>query len=189
MTIREFEMSYLLIYYWRVRIQNEKGLVWLLYIGLCTRKCCGDHGNQGLQIHEDFSVEHVGSQRVRRCNINKISVLDLWISLLDWIKVENKRIERFCNKKVEPKSYKENDLVWKVILPKVKTDHFYGKWTLRTGNDLKRVLSNKTYKLENIEDRQSMVNFLRNIITQFGKFIEELSLHDFLSCVKTLSIK
>ncbi|XP_059650003.1 uncharacterized protein LOC132295729 [Cornus florida] len=48
---------------------------------------------------------------------------------LDHIIAHKKKVMRIYNKRVKPKSFAEEDLVWKVVLPVGKVDRKYGKWS------------------------------------------------------------
>lgn len=64
-------------------------------------------------------------------NIELLDLKEIRVDVLDRIEVQMHRIERCWNNKVEPKSFKEGDLVWKVILVEGKMDHFHRKWVLK----------------------------------------------------------
>lgn len=50
------------------------------------------------------------------------------MQVLNRIEEQKRRVEKCYNRKVRPRSFTEEDLVWKVILPEGPIDHFYGKW-------------------------------------------------------------
>ena len=48
---------------------------------------------------------------------------------LDLLRIQKKRVEKYYNKKVKPKTFLPEDLVWKVILPTDQKDRNMVKWS------------------------------------------------------------
>jgi len=49
---------------------------------------------------------------------------------LDVLTMQKERIAKSYNKRVKPKTFVINNLVWKVILPMDRRDQILGKWSL-----------------------------------------------------------
>ncbi|KAK9734071.1 hypothetical protein RND81_04G113000 [Saponaria officinalis] len=81
------------------------------------------------------------------------------------IKQKRLTVESY-NKRVRKKSFKVDDLVWKVRLPMGHKDHFYGKWTPQWEGPFKvtKVYSGNSYSLQDMNGETT-----RNIN---GKFIK-----------------
>ncbi|XP_059629569.1 uncharacterized protein LOC132272434 [Cornus florida] len=69
---------------------------------------------------------------------------------LDHIIAHKKKVMRIYNKRVKPKSFAEEDLVWKVVLPVGKVDRKYGKWSQKWEGPylVHQVLSGGAYRLK-----------------------------------------
>lgn len=69
----------------------------------------------------------------------------------DHFVVKKKMVERACNKKIRPKSFKVGDLVWEIILLIGHKDHFFGKWPLNWKSPfiISKVLLEDAYHLAN----------------------------------------
>ncbi|KAK9667078.1 hypothetical protein RND81_14G231200 [Saponaria officinalis] len=81
--------------------------------------------------------------------------------------IKQKRLTvKSYNKRVRKKSFKVNELVWKVRLPMGHKDHFYGKWTPQWEGPFKviKVYSGNSYGLQDPNGEMT-----RNIN---GKFIK-----------------
>ncbi|XP_059663598.1 uncharacterized protein LOC132309296 [Cornus florida] len=74
---------------------------------------------------------------------------------LDHIIAHKKKEMRIYNKRVKPKSFAEEDLVWRVILPVGKVDRKYGKWSQKWGGPylIHQVLSGGAYRLKYFSGR------------------------------------
>ncbi|XP_059639120.1 uncharacterized protein LOC132281437 [Cornus florida] len=74
---------------------------------------------------------------------------------LDHIIAHKKKVMRIYNKRVKPKSFAEEDLVWKVILPVGKVDRKYGKWSQKWEGPylVHQVLSGGAYRLKYFSGR------------------------------------
>ncbi|KAK9682797.1 hypothetical protein RND81_10G097100 [Saponaria officinalis] len=71
------------------------------------------------------------------------------------------------NKRVKKKSFKVDDLVWKVCLPMGHKDHFYGKWTPKWEGPFRvvKIYSDNSYGLQHTDGRMIKININ-------GKFIK-----------------
>ncbi|KAK9733052.1 hypothetical protein RND81_04G040400 [Saponaria officinalis] len=71
------------------------------------------------------------------------------------------------NKRVRSKSFKVDDLVWKVRLPMGHKDHFYGKWTPQWEGPFRavKVCSGNSYGLRDMNGNKTRTNIN-------GKFIK-----------------
>ncbi|XP_059669124.1 uncharacterized protein LOC132314258 [Cornus florida] len=74
---------------------------------------------------------------------------------LDHIITHKKKVMRIYNKRVKPKSFAEEDLVWKVVLPVGKVDRKYGKWSQKWEGPylVHQVLSGGAYRLKYFSGR------------------------------------
>ncbi|XP_059635256.1 uncharacterized protein LOC132277412 [Cornus florida] len=74
---------------------------------------------------------------------------------LDHIIAHKKKVMRIYNKRVKPKSFAEEDLVWKVVLPVGKVDRKYGKWSQKWEGPylVHQVLSGGAYRLKYFSGR------------------------------------
>ncbi|XP_059650636.1 uncharacterized protein LOC132296450 [Cornus florida] len=74
---------------------------------------------------------------------------------LDHIIAHKKKVMRIYNKRVKPKSFAEEDLVWKVVLPVSKVDRKYGKWSQKWEGPylVHQVLSGGAYRLKYFSGR------------------------------------
>ncbi|KAK9748567.1 hypothetical protein RND81_02G067200 [Saponaria officinalis] len=82
------------------------------------------------------------------------------------IKQKKLMVESY-NKRVKKKSFKVDDLVWKVRLPIGHKDHFYGKWTPRWEGPFRvvKIYSGNSYGLQYTDEKM-----IKTIIN--GKFIK-----------------
>ncbi|KAK9750096.1 hypothetical protein RND81_02G172900 [Saponaria officinalis] len=82
------------------------------------------------------------------------------------IKQKRLMVESY-NKRVRKKSFKVDDLVWKVRLPMRHKDHFYGKWTPQWEGPFRivRICSVNSYGLQHMDGRVIKTNIN-------GKFIK-----------------
>ncbi|XP_059630097.1 uncharacterized protein LOC132273081 [Cornus florida] len=74
---------------------------------------------------------------------------------LDHIIAHKKKVMRIYNKRVKPKSFAEEDLVWRVVLPVGKVDKKYGKWSQKWDGPylVHQVLSGGAYRLKYFSGR------------------------------------
>jgi hypothetical protein len=72
---------------------------------------------------------------------------------LEKIKENKARVARYYNKKVVSKSFREGDLVWKLILPIGSRDNRFGKWSPTWEGPFKvhRVVPGNAYLLEGLD--------------------------------------
>lgn len=72
---------------------------------------------------------------------------------------KKERVAKTYNKKVKPKAFLVNDLVWKVIMPMDKNDRVLGKWSPNQKGPFRviQVFSNNAYEIEEI-DRTLRIN-------------------------------
>ena len=75
---------------------------------------------------------------------------------LDHIMIQKKKVARAYNKRVRRKSFKEGELVWKVVLPIGSKDRELGKWFPNWKGPFKvyQVLLGNAYWLSNLEGGQ-----------------------------------
>ncbi|KAK9714986.1 hypothetical protein RND81_06G135700 [Saponaria officinalis] len=87
-------------------------------------------------------------------------------ALSSLIKQKRLMVETY-NKRVKKKSFKVDDLVWKVRLPMGHKDHFYGKWTPQWEGPFRVVIiySGNSYGLQHTDGRMIKININ-------GKFIK-----------------
>jgi len=73
---------------------------------------------------------------------------------LDVLTRQNERIAKSYNKKVKPKTFVTNDLVWKVILHMDRRDQILGKLSPSWEGTWKilKVFSNNVYEVEELAD-------------------------------------
>ncbi|XP_059650433.1 uncharacterized protein LOC132296237 [Cornus florida] len=77
------------------------------------------------------------------------------LDALDHIIAHKKKVMMIYNKRVKPKSFAEEDLVWKVILPVGKVNRKYGKWSHKWEGSylVHQVLSGGAYRLKYLSGR------------------------------------
>jgi len=89
-------------------------------------------------LHAQICLQSTEIQRQREIHVDHYwnMVLDELVDLdeerlraLDVLTRQKKRIEKSYNKKVKPKIFAINDLVWKVVLPMDRRDQILGKWS------------------------------------------------------------
>ncbi|KAK9682496.1 hypothetical protein RND81_10G077800 [Saponaria officinalis] len=87
-------------------------------------------------------------------------------ALSSLIKQKRLTVESY-NKRVRKKSFKIDDLVWKVRLPMGHKDHFYGKWTPQWEGPFRviKVYSGNSYGLQDMNGNTTRTNIN-------GKFIK-----------------
>ncbi|KAK9705916.1 hypothetical protein RND81_07G091700 [Saponaria officinalis] len=87
-------------------------------------------------------------------------------ALSSLIKQKRLTVESY-NRRVRKKSFKVNDLVWKVRLPMGHRDHFYGKWTPQWEGPFRvvKVYSGNSYGLQDMNGNTTTTNIN-------GKFIK-----------------
>ncbi|XP_059659132.1 uncharacterized protein LOC132305515 [Cornus florida] len=74
---------------------------------------------------------------------------------LDHIIAHKKKVMKIYNKRVKPKSFAAEDLVWKFVLPVGKVDRKYGKWSQKWEGPylVHQVLSGGVYRLKYFSGR------------------------------------
>lgn len=74
---------------------------------------------------------------------------EIRLLVLDHIVAKKKKVEFTYNKKVWPKSFKERDLVWKLILPIGHKDRQLRKWSpnWKVSYPIKKILPRGAYHL------------------------------------------
>ncbi|XP_050238250.1 uncharacterized protein LOC126687736 [Mercurialis annua] len=68
--------------------------------------------------------------------------------------IQKKKVSRSYNKKVRPKTFQEDELVWKLILPPDTKDREYGKWSTNWEGPflIHKVMKGNAYWLSRLED-------------------------------------
>ena len=106
-------------------------------------------GSVRIQKQDELPVEHYWDLMFDE--LNELSDERL-IALENMIR-QKERAARFYDSRVKYKSFKVNDLVWKVILPLDKSGQEYGKWSPKWEGPFKvvRVFSRNAYALVGID--------------------------------------
>ena len=78
---------------------------------------------------------------------------------LDLLRLQKRRVERSYNKRVKPKTFLPEDLVWKVILPMDQKDRNMGKWSPKWEGPFKiiQTLSGGAYEVEELNEDQRIL--------------------------------
>ena len=73
---------------------------------------------------------------------------------------QKERIARSYNKKVKHKTFKIDELVWKVILPKDRKDRVMGKWSPNWEGPFRvtRVFDNNVYQSREVGEDKRLLN-------------------------------
>ena len=106
-------------------------------------------GSVRIQKQDELPVEHYWDLMFDE--LNELS--DERLIALENLIRQKERIARFYNSRVKYKSFKINDLVWKVILPMDKNCREYRKWSPKWEGPFKvvRVFSGNAYALVGID--------------------------------------
>ncbi|XP_055960096.1 uncharacterized protein LOC130014958 [Mercurialis annua] len=81
--------------------------------------------------------------------------------------IQKKKVSRSYNKKVRAKKFREDELVWKLILPPGTKDGEYGKWSTNWEEPflIHKVMKGNAYWLSSLEDKRLQ-------LIDYGKFPE-----------------
>jgi len=91
---------------------------------------------------------------------------------------QKERIAKTYNKRVKPKTFVVNDLVWKVILPMDKRDQILGKWSPSWEGPWKvlKVFSNNAYEVEEIADNNQIMRINGKYLKKYKPFLQEIKI-------------
>ncbi|KAK9733900.1 hypothetical protein RND81_04G099600 [Saponaria officinalis] len=100
-------------------------------------------------------------------------------ALSSLIKQKRLMVETY-NKRVKKKSFKVDDLVWKVRLSMGHKDHFYGKWTPQWEGPFRvvRTCSGYSYGLQHTDGRMIKTNINGKFIKAYHPTIWEKYAHN-----------
>jgi hypothetical protein len=112
-------------------------------------------------------------------------VLDVLVELdeerlraLDVLTRQKERIAKFYNKKVKPKTFAINDVVWKVILPMDKRDQILGKWSYNWEGPWKilKIFSNNAYEVEELADDNRIMRINGKYLKKYRPLLQEIKI-------------
>ena len=88
---------------------------------------------------------------------------------LDLLRSQKRRVERSYNKRVKPKAFMPEDLVWKVILPMDRKDRNMGKWSPKWEGPFKivQMLSGGAYEVEELNEDQRLLRVNGKYLKKF----------------------
>jgi len=97
---------------------------------------------------------------------------------LDVLTRQKKRIAKSYNKRVKPKTFVVNNLVWKVILPMDRRDQILGKWSPSWEGPSKvlKVFSNNAYEVEELGDDNRIIRINGKYLKKYKPLLEEIKI-------------
>ncbi|KAK1608064.1 hypothetical protein QYE76_031737 [Lolium multiflorum] len=106
-------------------------------------------GSRRVTFQNDLTAEEYAA--LMSDSIEDATELRLWS--LEKIKENKAKVARAYNKKVKPKEFQVDDLVWEVVLPLGTRDKMYGKWSPNWHGPYKvvQVLKGNAYMLEMLD--------------------------------------
>lgn len=87
-------------------------------------------------------------------------------------------MEKYYNKKVIPKTFSHEDLVWKVILPMDRKDRALGKWSPNWEGlfQIIQVFSNGAYEIEELNEEQRVLRVNRKYLKKYRSLLQEVKI-------------
>ena len=82
-------------------------------------------GSRRIQFQNELTAEEYSTP----INDNVEDLIEVRLWALEKIKKNKAKVARAYNKKIKPKEFQEEDLVWEAVLPLGTKDAAYGKWS------------------------------------------------------------
>ena len=99
---------------------------------------------------------------------------------LDLLRIQKKRVEDSYNKKVKPKAFSPEELVWKVILPMDRKDRSMGKWSPKWEGPFKiiQTFSGGAYEVEELSEDKRLLRVNGKYLKKYKPMLQEIKINN-----------
>ena len=100
------------------------------------------------------------------------------LKALDLLRLQKKRVEKSYNRKVKPKTFLPEDLVWKVILPMDRKDRTMGKWSPKWEGPFKiiQTFSEGAYEIKELSEYQRLLRVNGKYLKKYRPMLQEVKI-------------